>query len=98
MLDKLSSIDDKLNNLGDELYQSWSHDQRRAEIGKLVDGYRNGLPVQILCILSTSIAGSSELANEHISAFLSRKERKAIVRNESGGNRELESLLKATLL
>lgn len=87
-----------LNNIGDDVYQTWSYEQRQSEIGKLVEGYRNGLPVQILCQLATSIAGSSELACEHISAFLSKKERKEIVRNESGSNRHLHSLLKSTLL
>lgn len=89
---------DKLNNIGDDLYQTWNDDQRRAEIGKLVQGFRNGLPVQILCQLATSIAGSPELASEHISAFMSRKERKNIVNVEAGNNRELRKLLQSTLL
>lgn len=88
---------DKLNNIGDELYQSWNEEQRRAEIGKLVQGYRNGLPAPILCQLATSIAGSPELAGGHLAAFLSRNERKSMVK-EAGKNRELRSLLKATLL
>jgi hypothetical protein len=89
---------DRLNNIGDEVYQSWSDDQRRAEIGKLVQGFRNGLPIQILCQLATSIAGTPELASEHISAFMSRKERKSIIKEEAGNNRELRALLQATLL
>jgi len=89
---------DKLNNIGDEVYQTWSDEQRRDEIGKLVQGFRNGLPVQILCQLSTSIAGSSALASEHIAAFLTLKERKAIVKKESGGNKALRALLESTLL
>lgn len=89
---------DKLNNIGDEVYQSWSYEQRHEEIGKLVQGFKNGLPVQILCQLSTSIAGSSAEAAEHISAFLSRRERKAIVNRESGSNKVLRELLEATLL
>lgn len=89
---------DKLNNLGGDLYQTWSYDQRRDEIGKLVEGFRNGLPIQILCQLATSIAGSPELASEHISAFMSRKERKAIVKQEAGSNKELRSMLQSTLL
>ena len=88
----------KLNNIGDEVYQTWSDEQRRDEIGKLVQGFRNGLPVQILCQLSTSIAGSSALASEHIAAFLTLKERKAIVKKESGGNKALRALLESTLL
>jgi hypothetical protein len=87
-----------LNNIGDDVYKSWSDEQRREEIGKLVDGYKNGLPVQILCQLSISIAGSPKLATEHISAFLTRKERKAIVKKESGTNDVLRNLLESTLL
>jgi len=89
---------DKLNNIGDEVYQTWSYEQRRDEIGNLVKGFKNGLPVQILCQLSTSIAGSSALACEHISAFLTLKERKAIVKKESGTNEQLRNLLTSTLL
>jgi hypothetical protein len=89
---------DKLNNMGEELYRTWSHEQCRAEIGKLVQGYKNGLPVQILCQLSTSIAGSSELACEHLAAFLSVKERKAIIKKEAGSNDALRKLLQVTLL
>jgi hypothetical protein len=88
----------KLNNIGDEVYQSWDEQQRHEEIGKLVEGYKNGLPIQILCQLATSIAGSSALANEHLAAFLSKNERKAMVKDAAGNNRELRSLLKATLL
>lgn len=88
---------DKLNNIGDEVYQSWNEEQRREEIGKLVQGYRNGLPAPILCQLATSIAGSREQASEHLAAFLSRNERKSMVK-EAGSNRELRSLLKGTLL
>ena len=89
---------DNLNNIGDDVYRSWSEDQRRDEIGKLVQGYRNGLPLPILCQLATSIAGSPELAKEHLGALMSRKERKAIVKAESGGSKELLALLKATLV
>jgi hypothetical protein len=87
-----------LDSIGDDVYRTWSEEQRREEIGKLVQGYQNGLPVQILCQLSTSIAGSPELAREHLSTFLSGKERKAIVKKESGSNKQLRALLQSTLL
>ena len=89
---------DKLTNIGDETYQSWSDDQRRQEIGNLVQGFKNGLPIQILCQLATSIAGSPALAKEHLSAFLTLEERKAMVKKESGGSKALRTMLKATLL
>lgn len=87
-----------LDSIGDDVYRTWSPEQCREEIGKLVQGFKNGLPVQILCQLSTSIAGSPELACAHISAFLSLKERKAIVKKESGNNQQLRTLLESTLL
>jgi hypothetical protein len=89
---------DKLTNIGDETYQSWDDEQRRKEIGNLVQGFKNGLPIQILCQLATSIAGSPALAKEHIAAFLTLPERKAIIKNEATGSKELRTLLKATLL
>lgn len=88
----------QMNDIGEDLYRSWSYQQCQDEIGKLVDGYRNGLPVQILCHLATTIAGTPALAQEHLSKFLSNKERKAIVRKESGSNRALRDLLESTLL
>jgi hypothetical protein len=87
-----------LNNIGDDVYKTWSDEQRREEIGKLVQGFKNGLPVQILCQLSTAIAGTPALACQHISAFLTLKERKAIIKNESGTNKVLRTLLESTLL
>lgn len=88
----------QMNDIGEDLYRSWSYQQCQDEIGKLVDGYRNGLPVQILCHLATTIAGSQALAQEHLAKFLTNKERKAMVRKESGSNRALRDLLEATLL
>lgn len=87
-----------LNNIGEDLYRTWSEEQRREEIGKLVQGFKNGLPIHILCQLATSIAGSEKLARAHIATFLTRKERKALVKKESGNNEELRALLQAMLL
>jgi hypothetical protein len=87
-----------ISNIGEEVYKTWSDEQRRMEIGHLVQGYRNGLPVQILCQLATSIAGSSQLACGHLSAFLPLEERKAMVDKESGTNQQLRALLQSTLL
>jgi len=88
-----------LNNIGDDVYRSWSEEQRRQEIGNLVQGFKNGLPAQILCQLSISIAGGRKEAAGHLASLLSLEERKAIVRQESAGaNSELRSLLKGTLL
>jgi len=91
-------VPNNIENIGDDVYRSWTDEQRRFEIGNLVQGFKNGLPIQILCQMATSIAGSPALASEHIAAFIPLDERKALVKKESGSNRELRSLLKATLL
>ncbi|GFO62480.1 hypothetical protein M1B72_21245 [Geomonas paludis] len=98
MLNKLAGIQGKLNNIGDEVYQTWSYEQRHEEIAKLVQGYQNGLPVQILCQLSASIAGGVAEAAEHLAILISRRERKAMVNRESGSDKALQDLLQATLL
>ncbi|MBJ6798963.1 hypothetical protein [Geomonas propionica] len=98
MLNKLAGIQGKLSNIGDEVYQTWSYEQRHDEIAKLVQGFRNGLPVQILCQLSTSIAGGTAEAAEHLAILISRRERKTIVNRESGSDKALRDLLQATLL
>ena len=98
MLNKLNDIQGKLTNLGDEVYQTWSYEQRHEEIGKLVQGFRNGLPVEIFCRLSASIAGGTAEAAEHLAVLIPRRERKAIVNRESGSDKALRALLEATLL
>ena len=50
------------NDLGAAFFKSWSDEQRREEIGKLVAGYRIGVPVGILCKMAETIAGSREVA------------------------------------
>ena len=98
MLNKLNAVNHNLNNMGDEVFRTWSPEQCREEIGKLVEGFRNGLPVFILCQLATSIAGTPELAREHLAACLTRKERKAIVKKEAGNDKNLRAQLEAILL
>jgi hypothetical protein len=91
-------MSDDISNIGEDVYRTWSDEQRRHEIGNLVQGFKNGLPVQILCQMATSIAGGAALASEHLAAFMTLEERKAIVKKESGTNKALRSLLKSTLL
>jgi hypothetical protein len=88
----------QLESIGEEVYRTWSHEQCSQEIGNLVQGFKSGLPVQILCQLATSIAGTPELAREHLAKFLSLKERKEIVKKESGSNKQLRTLLQSTLI
>ena len=76
-----------INDVGAEIYQSWSYEQRREEIDKLVLGYRNGLPVEFLCMMATSIAGSEPLAREHLTALIPPDERQSIVAAAKGNKK-----------
>jgi len=73
------------DDLGAAMFSTWSEEQQREEIGKLVKGYRNGLPLGVLCKMAETIAGSREKAREHLLHFLSPKERKKAIARESGG-------------
>ena len=77
------------HDLGAALFKDWSEEQQREEIGKLVTGYRNGVPVGILCRMAETIAGSQAKAREHLAHFLSPEERQKAVEKESGGMRQL---------
>jgi hypothetical protein len=66
-----------LQDIGAEVYRTWSEQQRRDEIGKLVQGYQSGLSLPILCMMAASIAGSPAKAKKHLKALMTLKERKA---------------------
>jgi hypothetical protein len=70
---------DTTNDLGASLYKSWTEQQRCDEIEKLVIGYRNGIPIGILCKMSETIAGNRKKARKYLQQFLSAAERKAAV-------------------
>ncbi len=71
------------NDLGAAFFKRWSDEQRREEIGKLVAGYRSGVPVGILCKMAETIAGSREVAKKELAALMSLEERQAAVGKES---------------
>lgn len=71
-------------SIGTDIYQSWSEEQRQTEIGKLVAGYRSGLPLTILLQMATAIAGSPESAREHLAVLIPATERHLIVGRLSG--------------
>ncbi len=71
-------------DIGADVYQSWSEEQRQAEIGKLVVGYRSGLPLTILLQMATAIAGSPDNAREHLAALIPATERHLIVGRLNG--------------
>ena len=73
----------------------WSDKEKREEIARLVEGYRNGLPVGILCKMVETIAGSRKTARKHLLALLTADERQAAVEKECGG---MQTLVKEFLL
>jgi len=73
------------NDLGASLYKTWSDKEKREEIARLVEGYRKGLQVGILCKMAETIAGSRKRARSHLHALMTPAERKAAIDKESGG-------------
>ena len=73
------------NDLGASLYKTWSDKQKRDEIARLVEGYRNGLPVGILCKMVETVAGSRKRARSQLRALLTPAERQAAIEKETDG-------------
>lgn len=73
------------DDLGASLYKTWSNTQRRDEIARLVEAYRNGLPVGILCQMTEAIAGSRKRARKHLHEMLTVEERETAIAGETGG-------------
>ncbi|HBA71272.1 MAG TPA: hypothetical protein DER40_17035 [Geobacter sp.] len=70
---------DNNNDLGAALFKTWTEKQRCDEIQKLVEGYRKGVPVGILCKMSETIAGDKKKARKYLKLFLTDAERKAAI-------------------
>lgn len=77
------------SDLGAALFKTWTEEQRKKEIEKLVAGYRAGVPVGILCKMAETIAGSKEMAKFYLFEFMTPSERKAAVEKETGALREV---------
>jgi len=78
-----------LENIGADIYKSWSEEQRRAEIGKLTEGYRAGLSLRILLQMASAIAGTPEAAREHLAALIPAEERHLIVSRLKGNEQNM---------
>lgn len=85
---------DSTNDLGASLYKTWTEQQRSDEIEKLVTGYRNGVPIGILCKMSETIAGNRKKAKKYLQQFMNAAERKAAVEAATGA---LSPIVKAFL-
>ena len=76
-------------DLGEELFRGWTEEQRRDEIGRLVAGFRAGLPIGIVCNMAEKIAGGEGPARRYLLSFMTLEERQGAVAKESGGVKEL---------
>lgn len=86
---------DSNNDLGAALFKTWTEKQRYDEIEKLVQGFRNGIPVGILCKMSETIAGDRKKARKYLKQFLSEDERKSAV---EAASEAMNPLVKSFLL
>jgi len=73
------------SDLGASEFSTWTEKKKREEISKLVEGYRNGLPVGILCKMAETIAGNRKKARKHLHALLTLEERQSATEKETGG-------------
>jgi PP-loop superfamily ATP-utilizing enzyme len=76
---------DANSDLGAALFQTWNDKQRFDEIEKLVQGYRGGVPIGILCKMAETIAGDKKRAKKILKQLLTSEERKAAVESAEGG-------------
>lgn len=67
------------NDLGAALFKTWTEKQRSDEIEKLVQGFRNGVPVGILCKMAETVAGDKKKAKKYLKTFMSAAERKTAI-------------------
>ena len=82
------------NDLGAALFKTWTEKQRSDEIEKLVVGFRNGVPVGILCKMAETVAGDRKKAKKYLKQFLTAAERKAAIASASDS---MASLIKSYL-
>ena len=80
---------DTQGDLGAALFKTWTEEQKCAEIGRLVEGYRAGVPVGILCKMAETIAGNQKKARKYLAEFMDEEERRTAVAKETGGLRQL---------
>ena len=85
---------DNNNDLGAALFKTWTEKQRGEEIEKLVKGFRNGVPVGILCKMSETIAGNRKKAVKYLKKFMTPAERATAIESANGA---LEPLVKLFL-
>lgn len=79
------------NDLGAALFKTWTEQQRSDEIEKLVQGFRNGVPIGILCKMTETIAGDRKKARKFLKKFMTAAERTAAVESADASMSSLVS-------
>lgn len=86
---------DNNNDLGASLFKTWTDKQRSDEIEKLVQGFRNGVPIGILCKMSETVAGNTKKARKYLHQFMTAAERKAAIESADGAMEPMVKLFLA---
>jgi len=86
-----------LNTIGAELYATWSDEQKRVEIERLVQAYRNGLPISILCMTAEAIAGSRAEARRHLVAIMGLADRLEAISSAGNEAKDIRRLVRAMM-
>jgi hypothetical protein len=86
-----------LNTIGAEIYQTWSDEQKRLEIERLVEAYRSGLPISIVCMTAEAVSGSRGDAKRHLTSLMSLADRLEAISSAAGEKKEIRRLVRAVL-
>lgn len=86
-----------LNSIGAEVYKTWSDEQKRVEIERLVQAYRSGLPISIVCMTAEAIAGSRKDAKRHLTSAMGLADRLEAISSANGENKDIRRLVRSVL-
>jgi len=86
-----------LNNIGADVYKTWSDEQKRIEIERLVQAYRGGLPISIVCMTAEAIAGSRGDAKRHLTSLMSLADRLEAITSADGEKKDIRRVVRALL-
>ncbi len=86
-----------LNDIGADLYKIWSDEQKRIEIDRLVQAYRGGLQISIVCMTAEAIAGSRGDAKRHLTSLMSLSDRLEAISSAEGEKKDIRRLVRALL-
>jgi hypothetical protein len=86
-----------LNNIGADIYKTWSDEQKKLEIERLVQAYRSGLPISIVCMMAEAVSGSRGDAKRHLTSLMSLADRLEAISSAAGEKKDIRRLVRAVL-